>query len=97
VIFLTLRVAAGGLRIEIRDQGRGIPPERLEEVKKRGVRFDYEVGAETPPGAGFGLAVANEIVVAHRGELTLASDGKSYTEARITLPLGSREPERSDG
>ncbi|WP_284266011.1 sensor histidine kinase [Roseicyclus amphidinii] len=72
-----------GLRIEVRDDGRGIPPEQHATVL---ARFGQ---AEPGPGSGLGLSIAEAVVDRHGGSLTLAgaTGGLSVT---LDLPRAPR-------
>lgn len=54
------------LELHVEDDGEGIPSERMDEVLQRGQRLD-----EHQPGQGIGLAVAEDIVSAYGGKLTI--------------------------
>jgi len=74
--------APGGfMRFSVRDQGVGIPPEALPHI------FDrfYRVPGQAKPGAGLGLAIAREIVVAHGGTISCSS-APGATEFYFVLP-----------
>ena len=55
-----------GLRVEVDDDGPGIPPEQVERLLQRGVRGDERV-----QGHGIGLSIVQDIVAAYRGELSV--------------------------
>lgn len=78
-----LEVAGGVATISIVDSGPGIPKDDLERV------FEpfYSTRAE---GTGLGLAIAKQIVTAHGGELSIASDEGHGTEVRVQLPVTRR-------
>jgi len=59
----------GFLRFGVRDHGPGIPPESAARVFER----FYRVPGQTRKGAGLGLTVAREIVVAHGGSIACTS------------------------
>ncbi len=90
-VTLAVREDGGAAVVSVADDGPGIPPERRDEVFERFSRLD---GARTAPtgGAGLGLAIAREIVVAHGG--TIAVDPAHGPGARlvITLPLAPAPP-----
>jgi signal transduction histidine kinase len=73
---------AGRLRIEVRDDGPGLPTGALEEVTGRGVRLD-----ERTPGSGLGLAIVQDIAGGYGGRLTLASGAPGLVSA-LDLPAG---------
>lgn len=84
---ITLRTLAegDGVRVEIADSGRGIPPENLKHI--------FEPFFTTQPvgsGTGLGLSVAYSIIVEqHKGKIEVASEAGKGTTFRIWLPLGS--------
>jgi two-component system sensor histidine kinase PhoQ len=55
-----------GVLITVEDDGPGIPPDQVERLLQRGVRGDERVH-----GHGIGLAIVQDIVKAHRGELAV--------------------------
>ncbi|MSU51803.1 MAG: HAMP domain-containing protein [Opitutaceae bacterium] len=73
----------GFVRFAVRDQGPGVPPESVTHV------FDrfYRAPGQTPrPGAGLGLAIAREIVVAHGGSIACTSEPGKGSEFYFLLP-----------
>jgi signal transduction histidine kinase len=60
------------VRLEIGDEGPGIPPELHERVFDRFVRGDSHRGT---PGTGLGLSVVRAIAIRHHAELRLQSQG----------------------
>ncbi len=75
-------------KIKIRDYGAGIPEDELPYVK---VKF-YK-GKSKAQGSGIGLAVSDEIVNLHGGELDISSEVGKGTEVTITLPIKETEEE----
>ena len=65
-IELDARTDGGGVRIEIRDHGPGVPPELAGRL------FDPYVTAKSG-GTGLGLALAKQTVEMHRGHHRRAS------------------------
>lgn len=80
---ITAREEGDEAVLEIRDDGRGIPPEKIVLLQQRGIRLD-----EGGIGTGLGLAIAAEISEAVGGSLTL-SDGAPGLIAQVRLPLFS--------
>ncbi len=74
------------IRIFIRDNGKGIAPEDLPHIKEKFYKAD-----STVRGSGIGLAVADEIIRLHGGELRLESAPGVGTNVCITLPLQSTQ------
>ncbi|MDJ0951324.1 MAG: HAMP domain-containing sensor histidine kinase [Alphaproteobacteria bacterium] len=72
--------ANGRLRIEVSDNGPGLP----EQAKKN--LFRPFAGSARNGGTGLGLAIARELVRAHGGELELAETGEAGTIFRLNLP-----------
>ena len=70
------------LIISFSDTGKGIPPEDLPHVKEK-----FYKSNTTVRGSGIGLAVADEIIKLHNGELDVDSVLGEGTTVRITLPL----------
>ena len=68
------------VEVEIANQGEPIPEEKLERVFEP---FFTSKGG----GTGLGLAIVRRIVSAHGGEITLESDEKSGTRAKLRLPI----------
>jgi signal transduction histidine kinase len=74
------------LRITVRDNGIGIPPQHIAHVFDRFFRVDASRSRDTG-GSGLGLAVARAIIEAHGGTLTAQSPGTNQgTAFTITLP-----------
>lgn len=70
---------SGDLRFEVRDDGPGIPPERLEEIF-----VPFYTTKEG--GAGIGLALARQIALAHGGRLTAAPNGGRGMTFVLSIP-----------
>jgi signal transduction histidine kinase len=70
--------------LEVTDNGVGIPADELPRVFDR---FWRGRAAAQTSGSGIGLAVAAEIVAAHGGSLTAASDQGQGTRLTLTLPV----------
>ena len=54
------------LRIEIEDDGPGVPEDQTERILERGQRLDTSI-----PGQGIGLAVAAEIIQSYEGTISI--------------------------
>ena len=73
-------------RIEIDDDGPGIPPSDLERVFQPFQRLEASRNRETG-GTGLGLPIARDILRAHGGDVTLANRPGGGTRAVVTLPV----------
>ena len=74
------------LRVEVRDEGIGIPPEDQASIFEDFFRA-RNVGDVS--GSGLGLSIAKKIVDAHQGRILLESpyeEGKSGTKFTVVLP-----------
>lgn len=74
--------------VDVSDNGPGIAQEDLANVFNAYVTLDTEPHHGTH---GLGLAIAKEIVEAHRGTITVASQLGEGTTFRISVPFDSRE------
>jgi two-component system, NtrC family, sensor histidine kinase KinB len=84
--FITLSAApeeGAFVRFSVRDQGSGIPADSLGRVFERFYRAPNQ---EKRPGAGLGLAIAREIVVAHGGSIACTSIEGEGSEFYFVLP-----------
>ncbi|WP_372592367.1 sensor histidine kinase [Guyparkeria sp.] len=59
--------AEDGWRIDVSDDGPGVPTDSLQELSRRGTRLD-----ESRDGHGLGLAIVREIVELYRGSLSFS-------------------------
>jgi signal transduction histidine kinase len=73
------------LRIEIADNGPGIPPSDMERVMQPFQRLETSRNRETG-GVGLGLPIARDIARAHGGDLTLANRPEGGAKVTLTLP-----------
>ncbi|MGF1650733.1 MAG: ATP-binding protein [Hyphomicrobiaceae bacterium] len=73
------------IRIDIEDDGPGIPLEERENVFKPFYRIDHARNQEQG-NSGLGLAIARDITRAHGGEITLSSSTLGGLRASIRLP-----------
>jgi signal transduction histidine kinase len=97
-IRLSARSNGGELAIEVADEGRGLPPEGLDQLFDRFARAD-SARSRAQGGAGLGLAIVDAIVRAHRGscEASNSDAGAVFTlrfpdfaETRLQPPALTR-------
>ena len=81
---ITVKLWAGEYKafVEIIDQGRGIPPEDLENVKTK-----FYKGSNSVRGSGIGLALVDSIMTALDGTLDIKSTLGRGTVVTLGLPL----------
>jgi signal transduction histidine kinase len=73
------------IRFSVRDQGPGIAPEYQEHIFER----FYRVPGTEKSGAGLGLSIAREVVVAHQGEIGVITPPEGGSEFFFVLPFVS--------
>jgi len=81
-----IRVEAGAtldaLEVMVINRGPGIPPDVLPRLFER----FYRSHDSSPSGLGLGLYIARELVEAHGGRVSVASEPGGRTTFRFTLP-----------
>jgi two-component system, NtrC family, sensor kinase len=108
VITLTTKLVGHTAMVEVRDNGKGIPPEVLPKI------FDpFFTTKEAGKGTGLGLSISFKIIDQHRGKILVHSrpgEGTTFTvllptyqtrmgdapltgSARIASPLPAAQPE----
>jgi signal transduction histidine kinase len=87
-VIAVLRPADDEIRLEVIDDGPGIPAEYREKVFERFTRLD-ESRARVDGGAGLGLAIARDICVRHHGWLSVTDaegGGARFTACFPAVP-----------
>ncbi|HEY8004452.1 MAG TPA: ATP-binding protein, partial [Phenylobacterium sp.] len=74
-------LGADRFRLVVEDDGPGLPPDRREEVLKRGARLD-----ESAPGSGLGLSIIDELARAYGGGLQLSDSSLGGLRLEADLP-----------
>ena len=68
-------------RLVVEDDGSGLPPDRRDDVLRRGTRLD-----ETAPGSGLGLSIIDELARAYGGVLVLGDSPLGGLRLETDLP-----------
>lgn len=85
---LSVESDAGGVTIDVRDDGPGIAEDRIADLIEPFARDESSRNRDTG-GAGLGLAIAKAIVEHEGGRLELAKASEGGLSARIVLPRGA--------
>jgi signal transduction histidine kinase len=93
---VTLSSAGGEARIDIDDDGPGIPEAELEHVFEPYVRLEASRARHTG-GSGLGLAISRAVIRAQGGDVTLSRRAEGGLRARVALPLQGWKPAGGDG
>ncbi|WP_324797654.1 HAMP domain-containing sensor histidine kinase [Streptomyces cyaneofuscatus] len=87
---ITVQVAAdgSGVRVEVRDDGAGVPEDERERIFERFVRLD-DARSRDDGGAGLGLAIARDVATRHGGTLTVHRAPGGGAAFRLWLPYAA--------
>ncbi len=77
--------APEGVRVTLHNSGEGIPPEHLPHLFERFYRVQADRSSETG-GVGLGLAISQEIVRLHGGEIRVESSPDQGVTVIVHLP-----------
>ena len=86
VITVCLREQEDFIAVTVEDNGPGISEEKLPYIFDRFYRIDAERTKDLM-STGLGLAIAKELVQAHRGRISAASKERAGTCFTISLPI----------
>jgi signal transduction histidine kinase len=82
---LSVRSRPKTIEITVDDEGPGIPEQELSRVFEPFYRVEQSRSRDTG-GVGLGLAIADAIIAAHGGRLTLTNRSPRGLRAQVTLP-----------
>ncbi len=82
-----VRAVGGNAELTVRDTGAGIPPEEIPRLFERFHRVEG-TPRRTQEGSGIGLALVQELVRLHGGEIRVESELGRGTAFSVTLPFG---------
>lgn len=84
-IHMRLSAHDGWARIEVSDQGRGLPVEAKERIFRM---FERNISASEVSGLGLGLFITRQLVEAHHGHIWVESPGEGMGSTFIVeMPL----------
>ncbi len=85
---ITLKAVAadGAVQFSVADTGEGIPAQFIPQVFEK---FFRTPGAKRQGGAGLGLAIVQEIIVSHGGQISVQSTVGKGTTFTFTLPVAA--------
>ena len=91
---VTVRVSNVGdsVRLEVADEGPGMPPEVADHVFERFYRADAARGRGSG-GSGLGLAIIDAIATAHGGQASVTSTPGSGSCFTVALPSAGSDPQ----
>lgn len=89
-VSVTAGVSGNMVYVSVTDNGCGIPAEHLPNVTKKFYKANY-----LKRGSGIGLAVVDEIVTLHGGNLDIISEENFGTTVTVSFPILSEEGEES--
>ena len=81
-VWLTTKRDDGTVYINIKDNGKGIPPDVVDKIFN-----PFFTTKPTDQGTGLGLSICNDIVRQHGGAIAVSTEPGEFTEMAITLPL----------
>jgi two-component system OmpR family sensor kinase len=78
---------SGEIQVSVSDTGKGIPADAIPHIFDRFYQADTSRTGGEKHGAGLGLAIVNEIVIAHGGRISVRSAQGRGTGFIVHLPL----------
>lgn len=85
-ITVTAAQSGSSVSITVADTGPGIPAEHLNHIFDRFYRVDKSRNRDQG-GFGLGLAIAQQIVQLHKGEIKVSSQAEVGTQFTVRLPI----------
>ena len=87
-IRLGFKKEPGSYRLEVWNEGQGLPPDKLNKLFGKFVRLGLETDGK---GAGLGLFITKDIVTKHGGRIWAESEEGRWINFIIVLPVGRAE------
>ena len=85
-VFVSLKKTSSRIIILIEDDGPGIPSEQYRNVFKPFYRLDKSRSLNNT-GIGLGLAIVEDIIISHGGNIQLGESKYNGLQVKISLPL----------
>jgi CheY-like chemotaxis protein/anti-sigma regulatory factor (Ser/Thr protein kinase) len=82
-IEISTHTEEGQFILIVKDYGRGMSNEQKNRI---GAYIQFDRNIYEQQGSGLGLVIIQRITQIYNGSLVIDSDGKSYTEVKVTLP-----------
>jgi signal transduction histidine kinase len=97
-VWVEVEESDGEVLFRVRDEGRGIPADKLESIFDRFAQV-HASDAREKGGTGLGLAICRDIVNQHRGHIWAESTLGAGTTLCVALPTGETDasPDQSCG
>ena len=87
IVYITADVTSKQAKIQIADEGIGIPEKDLPHIFERFYKVDKSRSKTTSDGFGLGLSIAKQIIEQHGGTIQVKSTEEKGTTFTITLPV----------
>ena len=85
-VTLGARRADRFVQMSVRNEGAGIPPDKLDTIFQKFTRLEESEAVQKQKGTGLGLFITKHIVESHGGRIEVESVPDQWTEFRFTLP-----------
>jgi signal transduction histidine kinase len=88
-VTVTVAAVAPHVRVEVSDDGPGLPAEQIPLALARGVQLNQAAPVnQAVPGSGFGLAIVADLAALYGGALDLGTTAQGGLRATLLLPAG---------
>lgn len=85
-IFFYIEDKVDSIEIRVKDNGRGIPNEKIEHIFKKFAQVDKSF-VRNHEGSGIGLSLVKALVELHAGSITVFSEFEKGSEFVVELPV----------
>jgi two-component system phosphate regulon sensor histidine kinase PhoR len=90
-VTISLKTHKKSIQVEVKDDGKGIPPEDITRIFERFYRVDKSRSKEKG-GNGLGLAIVKHILEGHQSKITVSSTLGKGSNFSFTLPYSRVDP-----